>query len=391
MDVRIGLAIAYTELFAQLGAGWVEDNIDVLVAHLGGVVSHPKCSGSQAEELAVRSCAEFILRHAFGRLLPEAGQIEAVKALTSILKKHPSGGDSAPARQALVIYLIELGNLIGALDGAIATNQVKARNLFLYIKYILFAWQDDIIDIISVAAMHPSPSVRQAVSWLTRSVALASSVNLHKLLTKLQTQLTSLKPTDGGHKIKGVSVALGAALTAIAHRPTLVSFDLPSQLVSFAISLVGAPPGTTTYASTLSVANEPLADASALEDDISPATSRVEAGWTLLAALSTIGSSFVGPFIPSILGAMSTIFVNPKKDAPLPEWKHTIRVREGVLGCLAVLLSNDDAGLLTVSDNLASAVGCSNAALASISQQPPSVRGLDGLVRKVIQYHHILF
>jgi hypothetical protein len=122
-EARAGVAEAHMAVVASLGRAWVHDNVGTLLSHWAGLCSHPKCTGSVADELLVRACASEALRAAFGRLLNEAGQTAAAGQLASLIKRGVSEAGTATAsaaasRGALVVALTELGHLLRELDGS---------------------------------------------------------------------------------------------------------------------------------------------------------------------------------------------------------------------------------------------------------------------------------
>ena len=116
---------------------------------------------------------------------------------------------------------------------------------------------------------------------------------------------------------QGAAAALAAALVCAPARSVQVDLGLVDQVYSVAITFANGPTGAAVGAAADAPAagRAPSGDASDLEDDLTPATARLEVGWTLLRALAlaAAGAAAVRPHIDAILGAMKPMFTVPKK------------------------------------------------------------------------------
>ena len=308
-DVRVGISEAYGVLFKLLGPRWLEANQAAIIQHIVGLASNPKTGSSVHEETASRECFGYILKAAFDKYLNEEAKLNAIKELVTILKLYPPTAptDPGPSKQALVVVLNQLADLFQDLGHAIVPIQ------------------DSILDPLLGVSGHPAFSVRQAVAWCFRTLALATPANLSKYLAQLiqatkasHGKVASDKPDTLG-RLRGHSICLSALVACIPHCLLHVSFVVPEEILAFAVK-IGA--------------------------ETNPDSGIVlvfqEVSWALLAALTCLGPSFIKSHLAKYVNLWQAIFSKNTKDANVSDedWKNTVRARECALACLEFFLKN---------------------------------------------------
>ena len=72
----------------EMGALWLERNIDSLLNHMTELISNPKAISTHVEAVYSRKCVTFILRSTIGKMLGEKSQSGACKDLTHLIIKQ---------------------------------------------------------------------------------------------------------------------------------------------------------------------------------------------------------------------------------------------------------------------------------------------------------------
>ncbi|KAF9444651.1 clathrin-coated vesicle protein [Macrolepiota fuliginosa MF-IS2] len=326
--VRVGIFDFYAALFTHLGAGWVEINFSLLVAHLmSEIISHPRIS-SRYETLFLRTLVGILLRDLIGvRMLSEQGQITAIQELSAhYLKRWPAmmPGSVAPSPPVLVLVLREVAGLLQQLGNAPPPVQ------------------DALAEPLITVLAHPSHSVRVSAAWALRCFCFSTPLRLPKsillLMEKLQRDLTLLSTpssTQGnvGMRAVGHAYGLAALVAVIPDRPLYVSYDVSAKVLDMATQLLKR----------------------AGEHELKAASVEVDVAWTMIASLMALGPGFVRPHLPQLLVLWRNAL--PKftsKDTQgnsgrsVAEWAFLLHVRENALGAIMCFLQRNSSTLVTL-------------------------------------------
>lgn len=325
-DVRVGVTQAYVVFFSTLGGVWLERNFTTFLSHILSLVSpsHPKASQTQIDAACSRRCVSFILRATIGGLLGEKAQIAAAKdicqaiwKLKKVVESIMSDGnletrvgsaEVAASQNMLVCALQELGNLIHSLGTTAAPLMQESSPGIL----------DSVISVI----VHPSISVRLAAAWCLHCIAVALPSYLTPLLDRCLERLNILKSSP--EAVTGFSFAVAALLGAVKHCP------------------LGIPHGKGKVIMTLA---QDLICSAAQNSHLS--VPRTQAGWLLIAALMTLGSSVVSHHLAQVLLLWKCVFPVSPKDLETERnrgdsftWQVTLEGRAGALCAIKSFVSH---------------------------------------------------
>ncbi|XP_056666394.1 HEAT repeat-containing protein 5A isoform X7 [Monodelphis domestica] len=327
-DVRVGVTQAYVVFVSTLGGHWLERNFATLLSHVLSLVSqsHPKAIQTQMDAVCCRRCVSFILRTTIGSLLGEKAQIAAAKDICQAIWKlkkvadavmsegnletRPGPADVAASQHVLVCALQELGNLIYGL-GTTAAPLLQDSSAGIL---------DNVISII----IHPSISVRLAAGWCLHCIAVALPSYLTPLLDRCLERLTMLKSSS--EAVTGFSFAVAALLGAVKHCPLGIPHGKGKIIVMLA---------------------EDLLCSAAQNSRLS--LQRTQAGWLLMAALMTLGSSFISHHLSRVLRLWKCVFPISSKDLETERsrgdsftWQVTLEGRAGALCAIKSFVTHCD-------------------------------------------------
>ena len=212
--------------------------------------------------------------------------------------------------------------------------------------------------------------------------------------------------------------ALAAVLVCAPARSVQVDLGLVDQVFTVAMGLVGAGPAVPAPAAAGAGPAAPEvargAEPSELDDDLTPATARVEAGWQLIKALTlaAANAAAVQPHVDMVLSAMRSLFASKKvrvlcalhtaflwpgrasapltppppgcpdralQDAPAKsdaELRHQTRTREAALSCLQTMLTADGDLIVGNAERAKKAASYCTVAIAALGTLPASVTKL---------------
>lgn len=325
-DVRVGVTQAYVVFVSTLGGSWLEKNLAVFLSHILSLVSqsNPKATQTQIDAVCCRRCVSFILRATLGGLLGEKAQIAAAQEICQAvwklkrvmdavlsdgnLETRLSSTDVTASQHMLVCALQELGNLIHSL-GTTAAPLLQDSSTGLL---------DSVISVV----LHPSISVRLAAAWCLHCIAVALPSYLTPLLDRCLERLSVL--TSSPEAVTGFSFAVAALLGAVTHCP------------------LGIPHGKGKIIMALA---EDLLCSAAQNSRLS--LQRTQAGWLLIAALTTLGPAVVSHHLARVLLLWKCVFPATPKDLETEKsrgdsftWQVTLEGRAGALCAVKSVISH---------------------------------------------------
>ncbi|KAF8315585.1 ARM repeat-containing protein [Clavulina sp. PMI_390] len=326
--MRAGLVAMYAKLFMAMGASFVESQYPQIVAHLfSDVVSHPRCTATRQDILLIRGLVGTLLRGVVGiRMLSEQGQISAIKALSDgYLRQWPAlmPGREPPSSRVLVIALNEVGGLLQQLGNAPPPVQD--------------ALASPLLELLS----HPSHSVRLTSAWVLKVFCFAAPLRLARSVMNvwdlLQKDLASLlvpnATSNVSQKLLGHSYGLAALVSVISRRPLYVSYDLSAKVLDTAVQLLKR----------------------AGEHDIAISGVEIDAAWTCISSLMSLGPNFVRAHLSQLLVLWRNALPKQtsKEIAPMGgrskgEWEFLLRVRESALSAILNFLAHNSPTLVTL-------------------------------------------
>ena len=321
--LRNAIIDVYATLFTSLGATYVEAQYAEIVKHVvENILAPVRGQSNRHEILATREAVGLVLRDLIGiRFLSESGQVMAIREWTiTYLKKwsaQPLPGQPRMNKGVLVVALREVAGLLEQLGNAPSS--------------ILEVLAEPLVRLLS----HDSYSVRLMASYTLRRFCTLNPGQLSRMLDNLLADLTkdlNILGTPSASKelpdrAIGKSFALSALLAVSPSRPLYVTHDISTKVFDLAVSLLKK----------------------AGEHDISPATIEVQVAWYLIAALMSLGPSFVKGNLPQLLVLWRNALPKPtSKDSSVgergeAEWCFLLLVRECALAAVLNFLRHNAA------------------------------------------------
>uniref|UniRef100_A0A3Q2Q3S8 HEAT repeat-containing protein 5B n=1 Tax=Fundulus heteroclitus TaxID=8078 RepID=A0A3Q2Q3S8_FUNHE len=306
---------AYVVFVTTLGGQWLERNFATFLSHVLDLVSHPRATQTHVEAVYSRRCVSFMLRATLGGLLGEKAQIAAGKEICQAISKQMraveavvndmSGENKAGAtdvsasQHVMVCALKELGSLVQSLS-ATASPLIQEPSIGL-------------LETVTSVLLHPSMAARLAAAWCLRCVAVALPYQLSPLLDRCAERINNLKSSP--EAVSGYSFAMAALLGGVHQCPLGIPHSKGKLVVSIAEDLLR----TAAQNSRLSL-------------------QRTQAGWLLLGALMTLGSSLVRYHLPKMLLLWRNVFPRSQKELEAEKargdsftWQVTLEGRAGAL------------------------------------------------------------
>ncbi|KAM9450231.1 HEAT repeat-containing protein 5B [Clarias gariepinus] len=314
-EVRVGVTEAYVVFVTVLGGQWLERNFATFLSHLLELVAHPRATQSHVEAVYSRRCVSFALRATLGALLGEKAQIAAAKDICQAISKQMraveavvsdssgenkgTAADVSASQHIMVCALKELGSLVQSLS-ATAAPLIQEPSIGL-------------LETVMSVLLHPSMAARLAAAWCLRCVAVALPNQLTPLLDRCAERITALKSSP--EAVSGYSFAIAALLGAVHQCPLGIPHSKDKMVVSIA---------------------EDLLRSAAQNSRLS--LHRTQAGWLLLGALMTLGSSLVRYHLPKMLLLWRNVFPRSQKELEAEKargdsftWQVTLEGRAGAL------------------------------------------------------------
>ncbi|XP_040574960.1 HEAT repeat-containing protein 5B [Lepeophtheirus salmonis] len=334
-DVRVGISHSYVVTVTTLGGLWLEKNHNIFLTHILELVSHPKASSTHVDAVYSRRCAGFIIRTLLGKLLGEKSQLKACEDLINMVARmvksldigNSNGGsgggskdsnsnsisasspvlDSSHSQHALYVALTELGFLLIRL-GTSARSLVQTDSI--------------LTSVLLSVLIHPSQAPRLAAAWCLRCLCIAVPSHLTPTIDKCLEGLDSLKTSP--EAIAGYSSALAALLGAVRHTPLGIPHTRGKVLFNVGEELLR----TASQNSRLS-------------------RERTQAGWHLIGAIMTLGSSVVKGLLPRMMLLWRNAFPRSLKELESEKargdaftWKISLEARAGALATIHSFLQN---------------------------------------------------
>ncbi|BFZ55076.1 hypothetical protein PYCC9005_002115 [Savitreella phatthalungensis] len=237
---RTIVALTYEEMLMQADVTWIAQHWETLLLSLVNDLQMSSIETDPFKALGARAHVQLLLRR-FNRALDQEHQLLAIKRLILHVR-------TAPSRYILVSCLEEVASLIEMLGCA--------------------APQNFEMDALMFVVSHPTAAVHVAAAHAVKTICL----NVPSLLSNfIAAVFTQLKETDQEQEMCGLSLALGALLTASVRRPLYVSLDsIAAQVFDFATSNLKVD-------------------------------GREHVAWILIAALQSLGPSFVRSHLSQLL------------------------------------------------------------------------------------------
>ncbi|XP_056147320.1 HEAT repeat-containing protein 5B [Lampris incognitus] len=314
-EVRVGVTQAYVVFVTTLGGQWLERNFATFLSHVLDLVSHPRATQTHVEAVYSRRCVSFMLRATLGGLLGEKAQIAAGKEICQAISKQmraveavvndtsgenkAGAADVSASQHVMVCALKELGSLVQSLS-ATASPLIQEPSIGL-------------LETVTSVLLHPSMAARLAAAWCLRCVAVALPYQLTPLLDRCAERINNLKTSP--EAVSGYSFAMAALLGGVHQCPLGIPHSKGKLVVSIAEDLLR----TAAQNSRLSL-------------------QRTQAGWLLLGALMTLGSSLVRYHLPKMLLLWRNVFPRSQKELEAEKargdsftWQVTLEGRAGAL------------------------------------------------------------
>uniref|UniRef100_A0A8B9L078 HEAT repeat-containing protein 5B n=1 Tax=Astyanax mexicanus TaxID=7994 RepID=A0A8B9L078_ASTMX len=314
-EVRVGVTQAYVVFVTTLGGQWLERNFATFLSHVLELVAHPRATQTHVEAVYSRRCVSFALRATLGGLLGEKAQIAAAKEICQAINKQMraveavvsdssgenKGGaaDVSASQHVMVCALKELGSLVQSLS-ATASPLIQEPSIGL-------------LETVTSVLLHPSMAARLAAAWCLRCVAVALPYQLTPLLDRCAERINTLKSSP--EAVSGYSFAMAALLGGVYQCLLGIPHSKGKMVVSIA---------------------EDLLRSAAQNSRLS--LHRTQAGWLLLGALMTLGSSLVRYHLPKMLLLWRNVFPRSQKELEAEKargdsftWQVTLEGRAGAL------------------------------------------------------------
>uniref|UniRef100_A0A4W4FK45 HEAT repeat-containing protein 5A n=1 Tax=Electrophorus electricus TaxID=8005 RepID=A0A4W4FK45_ELEEL len=313
-EVRVGVTQAYVVFVTTLGGQWLERNFATFLSHVLELVAHPRATQTHVEAVYSRRCVSFALRATLGGLLGEKAQIAAAKEICQAISKQmravgkeENWGEisrfrALQSKYAAFFWFVFVCFLktVGSPSTSCCTRPCVAP-------------PPGLLETVSSVLLHPSMAARLAAAWCLRCVAVALPYQLTPLLERCAERINSLKSSP--EAVSGYSFALAALLGGVHQCPLGIPHSKGKMVVSIA---------------------EDLLRSAAQNSRLS--LHRTQAGWLLLGALMTLGSSLVRYHLPKMLLLWRNVFPRSQKELEAEKargdsftWQVTLEGRAGAL------------------------------------------------------------
>ncbi|XP_037954233.1 HEAT repeat-containing protein 5B isoform X3 [Teleopsis dalmanni] len=319
-EVRVGVTHSYVVFVQFMGSVWLERNLSTFLVHVLDLVANPKAASSHVDAVYSRKCINFILRSIIGKMLGEKAQTSACKELIHIVAKQMNSIDFNPenakdsnqetlfSQHLLVCALQELGSLVLGL-GTTAQNLLNDNTL-------------NSIDATCAVLVHPCAAARLAAAWCLRCFCVAVPSQITPLIDRFVEAIEHMRSSP--EAIAGYSCALAAILGSVRYSP------------------LGIP--HTKGKVVFNTAEELLRSAS---QNSRMSLNRTQAGWLLIGAIMTLGSSVVKGLLPRMVLLWRNSFPRSNKELESEKargdaftWQVTLEGRAGALSVMHSFLLN---------------------------------------------------
>jgi len=354
-DLRVGVSHAYVAMIKALGPVWLERNLSIILNHILELSSSPKACSSHTEAVCSRNCVTYILSSLLGRMLREKAQLSACKELVSILARslnisnmEENLPESIHIQHLQVTALFQVGSLTSRL-GTLITSLLTDTSLKL-------------LDTVFSGLLNTSLAVRLASSQCLRQICVAVPSVLTPLIDKCVEALDNYKSSQ--EAVSGYSAGLAALLGAVRSTPNGIPHTRGKVIFNCGEELLR----TASQNSRLS-------------------KERTRAGWLLIGAIMSLGSSVVRGLLPRCMLLWRNAFPRSQKELESEKargdaftWLVSLEARAGALASMHSfvtscpdLLTDDIVRRLTVplesALNLLTVLSSSNSPIKSYSGQ----------------------
>ncbi|XP_053553906.1 HEAT repeat-containing protein 5A [Bombina bombina] len=322
--VRLGATQAYVVFVSTLGGQWLSRNVPELLSHILELVSNPRATSTPIEAACSRYCASYILRSTLGELLGEKAQLAASREICDVIRQLMKAVDAvlsdsntetkfsatglSASQHVLVCALHELGNLVLGL-GSTASPLLRDSS-------------NGTLDTVISVALHPSLNARLAAAWCLRCVVVSLPSLATPLLDRCTERLAALKSSP--EAVSGYSLVAAGLLGSVRLCPLGVPHSKSKVIMSLAEDL-------------LCSANQ----------NSRLSLHRTQAGWLLIAAAMTLGSSVVQSHLGRLLLLWRSVFPQTPKDLHTERsrgdaftWQVTLEGRAGALSAIHSFVSH---------------------------------------------------
>eukprot|EP00118_Oscarella_pearsei_P004846 m.21368 g.21368 ORF g.21368 m.21368 type:complete len:1962 (+) comp28164_c0_seq1:139-6024(+) len=331
-EVRVGITQAYSVFLSEAGGKWVEKNLAVLLRHLQALLAHPKATSTHIDAVYSRKCVAFLLHWTSTRLLREGAQLQMAQELCSqivqVMKQAgiktgqeesgvaavPPGGalfsnqeESQQMQHVLSSVFLQIGSLSHQLGTASLSLNTEGSQ-----------WKEAI----SLGLLHSSHAARLAASWCLRCLALACPSQLTPLIDMCMSKLVAMQ--SNSEALSGYCHALAGLLGCVKKSTLGIPFSKGKEVFQLAEEFLWT-----------ASQNSRLAQC------------KTSAGWTLIAAVMTLGSSVVKNHLPRMLLLWRNAFPRSQKELENEKakgdaftWQLTMEGRAGALMALRSFLTS---------------------------------------------------
>ena len=214
-------------LFREMGTAWLQKYLPAVIVHVLELVASPKAISSHIEAVYSRKCISFILHAVFFGMLPEAGQIVALKELCKIITKqmdlvhHIVTNEPSTDNTTNIDVINTQHVLVCALDGV--ANLVS--NLSSSVEILV---SEVVVSSVLSVLIHPAPAAWLSAAWCMRCCALAMPRMLTEFMDACVKKMKSLKSsrdalTGYGHTLAAIIGGLHQCPLGIPYKKAKVN------------------------------------------------------------------------------------------------------------------------------------------------------------------------
>ncbi|KAJ1660636.1 hypothetical protein IWQ61_000463 [Dispira simplex] len=372
-EIRAGIIETYTLLFAQWGPQFLETHYAVLLQHIfgdlvGSIQGHVL---ARVERVGIRELVHELLRNGISSShLSERGKILAIQELLATWIRLPSqlnlgevpqgssgsvgshrntGAGGTLAREtALACALEELACLLCDL-----TNEANRV-------------QDGMVGPLLTLLSYPKHTIQMLTAYALKQFLLAVPTRLPKLATRLinllQKDIANISNAGISSGVlkrcQGYCLGLAAVVAVIPHRSLFISYEVTMWVASVANQLLKSsltPASIPRSSQGPSPQSGTMVHPTGRTQEIRVANAQARMGWTLVAALVTLGPEFTRLYLASWLTHWKQAFNvdfsrgegNDVRQIPDNVRLHMYQTREAALAALHLFLIHNRAQLHT--------------------------------------------
>jgi len=309
-ELRVGVSHAYVVMIKALGPVYLERHLVTIVCNILELASNPRAGSSHTETVCARNCITYILSSILGRVLREKAQLSACKDIVKILSKSLNSNvkeeglpENSNIQHLQVAALHQLGSLAMSRLGTVTTSLLTDSSLKL-------------LDTVFSGLLSPSPAVRLSSSQCLRQLSSATPNILTPLIDKSLEALENYKSSSDA--VSGYSCGLAGLLGAVRNTPNGIPHTRGKIIFNCGEELLRS-----------------ASQSSRLSRD------RTRAGWLLIGAIMSLGSSVVRGLLPRCMLLWRNAF--PRSDKELESekargdaftWQVSLEARAGALSSI---------------------------------------------------------